>query len=156
LDPSRNMHRPGLVAKVSADFPDDRRHAIARELHAARHVEAVDRLDQPEGAELDEVVERLTAACVARRQRADEWHQLDEGCLPCATVAVAVVGDQQRIDAAGATVAVTRLTVRGRLIARRTSRCRLSLRHRQGHLRSPRTSSSVYPTPPRTNVSSGD
>ena len=79
LQAAWDVHRPGLVAEVATNLADDRRHRVARELHAAVDVEAVDRLDQPERADLDEILQRLPPAGVAVRQRAHERHELDAG-----------------------------------------------------------------------------
>ena len=48
--------------EVAPDLADDRRHRVGRELDPALELEAVDRLDQPDRADLDEVVDRLAAA----------------------------------------------------------------------------------------------
>ena len=61
LEPARHPDRPALVAEVALDLADDRRRGVRRELHAALGVEPVDRLDQADGGDLDEVVERLAA-----------------------------------------------------------------------------------------------
>ena len=78
LEAARDVHRPRLVAEVPPDLADDRRHGVARELDAAVDVEPVDGLDQPERADLDEVLERLAATRVAVRERPHERHELDE------------------------------------------------------------------------------
>jgi hypothetical protein len=91
------VHRPGFVPEVPADLADDRRHRVARELHAAVDVEAVDRLDQPERANLDEILERLAAAGVAVRQCAHERHELDESALTRLGITFAVIGAEQCI-----------------------------------------------------------
>ena len=62
LQPARDPDRPALVPEVPLDLADDRRGGVRGELDAAVEVEAVDRLDQADRADLDEVVERLAAA----------------------------------------------------------------------------------------------
>src|SRR4029453_6891432 len=58
-------------------------------------VEAVDRLDQPDRADLDEILELLAAVRVAPRERAHERHVLLDQLLPRLEVAVLVVAAQQ-------------------------------------------------------------
>ena len=62
LQPTGYADGPALVAEVPLDLADDRRGRVGGELDAALDVEAVDRLDQADGADLDEVVERLAPA----------------------------------------------------------------------------------------------
>ena len=56
-----HAHRGGAVAQVVADLARDEGRRVGGEGDAARRVEAVDRLDQADGADLREVVERLVA-----------------------------------------------------------------------------------------------
>ena len=58
-------------------------------------VEAVDRLDQPDRADLDEIVELLAAVRVAPRERANERHVLLDQLLARRQVALLVVAAQQ-------------------------------------------------------------
>ncbi len=60
LEPARHADRPATVAEVPLDLADDRGSGVGRELHPAAGVEPVDRLDQADGADLEQVVERLT------------------------------------------------------------------------------------------------
>jgi hypothetical protein len=57
---------------VPLDLADDRRGRVRRELDAAVRVEAVDRLDQADGGDLGQVVQRLTAVAEAAREMLDE------------------------------------------------------------------------------------
>jgi len=98
LEASGHVHRPRLVAEVPADLPDDGRHRIAREVDAAIDVEPVDRLDEADRSDLNEILERLAAPGIPQRERADERHELDERLVPGGLVAVPVVGDQQGVD----------------------------------------------------------
>ena len=61
LQPPRDAHRRAAVAQVVADLAGDERRRVGAEGHAAGGVEAVGRLDQADGADLREVVERLLA-----------------------------------------------------------------------------------------------
>ena len=72
LEPARDAHRPAAVAEVPLDLTDDVRRRVSRQLHPALDVEPVDRLDQADRADLDQVVELLAAVGVAPRERPDE------------------------------------------------------------------------------------
>ena len=76
LHPPGHVHAPRAIAEVTADLADDRRHGIRRELDAALELEPVDRLDQADRADLDEIVDGLAAARVPTGERANERHQL--------------------------------------------------------------------------------
>ena len=58
LHSPRHPDRPALVAEVALQLADDRRSGERRELEAAFGLEALDRLDEAERCDLDEVVER--------------------------------------------------------------------------------------------------
>jgi len=51
---------------VPLDLADDVRRRVGRQLDAPVEVEAVDRLDQADGADLDEILELLAAVRVGR------------------------------------------------------------------------------------------
>lgn len=86
LSPSRDMHHPRLVAEVAADLAEDGRCREARELAAALGIEPVDRLDEPDRADLDQIVERLSAVGIPPRKSFDQRHQVhDEGFAVGAT-----------------------------------------------------------------------
>src|SRR6266516_4067736 len=55
LQAARHPHRPALVAEVALDLADDVRRRVGRQLDPSVEVEAVDRLDQADRADLDEV-----------------------------------------------------------------------------------------------------
>src|SRR5581483_2888177 len=79
LEPPRDVHRPGAVAEMPLDLADDRRHGVRPEEDPSLEVEPVDRLDQPDRRDLDEVVELLAAARVPARDRPRERQvHLDE------------------------------------------------------------------------------
>ena len=61
------------------DLAEDRRRRVRRELQPALGIEPVDRLDQPDRADLDEIGHRLVAAGEPARQIVDQRHvQLDQ------------------------------------------------------------------------------
>ena len=97
LEAARDAHGPALVAEVALDLADDVRGRVGGQLDAAVDVEAVDRLDQADAADLDEIVELLAAVGVAPRQRADEREVLLDQLLARGEVAVLVVAAQQRL-----------------------------------------------------------
>jgi hypothetical protein len=72
LQIARDADGPRLVAEMALELPEDRRHGVARERDAARAVEAVDGVDEPEAGDLVEVVERLVRVRVARRELAGQ------------------------------------------------------------------------------------
>src|SRR5512143_2255478 len=79
------------------DLADDVRRRIGGQLDAALDVEAVDRLDQADGADLDEVLELLAAVGVAPGEGTDEGHVLLDELLPSLEVSLHVVAPQQSL-----------------------------------------------------------
>ena len=80
VQPARYVDGADVVAEVPLDLADDGRHREGRELHAAVGVEAVDRVDQPDRADLDDVLHRLVAAAEAGGRVPHEREVgLDEG-----------------------------------------------------------------------------
>src|SRR5437868_308108 len=79
------------------DLADDVRRRVGRQLDAAVEVEPVDRLDQPDRADLDEILELLAAIRVAPRQRAHERHVLLDQLLARLEIAVLVVAAQENL-----------------------------------------------------------
>ena len=74
LQPARHLDRPALVAEIALDLADDRRRGVGRKLDAAFEVEAVDRFEQSEHADLDQVVERFSAI---RELDGEESHEVE-------------------------------------------------------------------------------
>jgi hypothetical protein len=72
LQGAGDAHRPRAVAQVAPDFAQDGRHGVAGERDVAVEVEAIDRLDEPQAGDLEEIVEGLPGALVAARQGARE------------------------------------------------------------------------------------
>ena len=66
------MHRPRAVAQMPAQLAEDRRHRERRERIAALRVIALERLEQADRGDLQQVVERLGRMAVARREAARE------------------------------------------------------------------------------------
>src|SRR5207253_2154394 len=82
LQSTRHAHRPALVAEVPLDLADDVRRRVRRQLDAALEVETVDRLDQADGSDLDQILELLAAVRIAPREGANERHVLLDQLLP--------------------------------------------------------------------------
>jgi hypothetical protein len=80
---------------VVAQLPDDRRHGVRAEVRPAVLTEPVDGLDQPDGADLDEIVERLGGPGEATGERMDERQVLFDDARPGAPIASPVVGGQE-------------------------------------------------------------
>ena len=95
LHPARDVHGPAVVAEVALELAEHGRHRVGGERGLARGVEAVDRLDQPEGRDLHEVVQRLVRAPVPARHPPREREQTLHQLLPRRLIAVAVIADQQ-------------------------------------------------------------
>jgi hypothetical protein len=66
------VDRPALVAEVPLELTEDRRGGEAGEPVATAGLEAIDRLQQPQARDLDEVVDVLVGVPVAKRQLARE------------------------------------------------------------------------------------
>jgi len=88
-----------VVAVVALQLAGDRRDGERRELAAALGVEAVDRAEQPDAGDLDEVVERLGAAVVAPGQAAGEREEALDELVAGGRVAEAGVAAEQALDA---------------------------------------------------------
>ena len=124
LEPARDAHRPALVAEVALDLADDVRGRVGRQLDAAVDVEAVDRLDQADAADLDEIVELLAAVGVAPGERADEREVLLDQLLARGEVALLVVAAQQRLVGLARVTSTRSPRARSPCAARPTSRRR--------------------------------
>ena len=69
---ARDADRAAAVSEVTLDLADDVRHRESRELDAARGLEPVDRLDEADGADLDEILQTFATMCVTPCKREDE------------------------------------------------------------------------------------
>jgi hypothetical protein len=95
LQVARWSHGPRLVAEVALDLAEHRGHRERRERDAAVGVEAVDGLQQPEGGDLHDVLERLGLAPVAQRDLPREAHEALDELLTSTLVAVLLEPDEQ-------------------------------------------------------------
>jgi hypothetical protein len=80
---------------MPAQLPDDRRHGIRAEVVASILAEPVHGLDEPDRADLDEVVDRFERAGEATGERMDEGQVLLDHPRARPMVASAVVRRQQ-------------------------------------------------------------
>jgi len=87
-----------VVAVVALQLAGDRGDGERRELAPALGVEAVDRAEQPDAGDLDEVVERLGAAVVAPREAAGERQEALDEFVAGGEVAEARVTAEQALD----------------------------------------------------------
>lgn len=80
LEAARDADRPALVAEVPFDLADDGGGGVRGELDAALRVEAVHGLDQADGGDLGQIVQRLATVAEAPGQMLDEREvHTDEG-----------------------------------------------------------------------------
>ena len=96
LDVAGHVHRPAPVAEVALELAEDRGDGEGREGGAALGVEAVDRLDQADARDLDQVVERLGAARVPGREPPRERHEALDQLLADGRRGILGVAAQQR------------------------------------------------------------
>ena len=89
------MERPRAVAEVALDLADDRRYRVRRELHLALRVEALDREQQADRADLDEVLLRLPAPGVPGGEALHQRHVAVDELLAGLLVAGAIRLDQR-------------------------------------------------------------
>ena len=67
LQAAWRAYRPGAIAEVAFDLAQDRRYRIAREGVARLRVIPVDRFDESQRGDLDEVIKRFARSSVAQR-----------------------------------------------------------------------------------------
>src|SRR5436190_11899340 len=99
LEPARDAHRPPAVAEVALDLADDVRRRVGGQLDAAVEIEAVDRLDQADGADLHQVLELLAAVRITPGEGAHERHVLLDQLLARREVTLGVVAAKQDLVA---------------------------------------------------------
>src|SRR6476661_4084641 len=115
LEPARDAYRPALVAEVALDLPADVRRRIRREREAAVDVETIERLDQPDRTDLDEVIELLAAVGITARERTNERHVPLDQLFARLQVAAFVVPAQQ--DFVGLVQLLPPFTVSSRFVS---------------------------------------
>jgi hypothetical protein len=96
LQRARRAHRPGAVAEVALDLTGDRRHGVGGERHAACRIEAIDGVDEADGGNLQQVLERVASRREAQRDAARERQEALDELLPGDRVARAVVALEER------------------------------------------------------------
>ena len=91
LQVARDADGPALVAEVALELAEDGGHRERGEGGRPVRLEPVDRLQQAQRGDLDEVVERLAAALVAPRELARERQEACDERFPGRGVAVPVI-----------------------------------------------------------------
>ncbi len=71
---ARHPHRPDSVAEVALELAEDRRRGKGGEGDAALGVEAIDRVEQAEVGDLEQIVEGLAGAAVAQGKPLGKGH----------------------------------------------------------------------------------
>ena len=97
LQAARHAQGPDAVAEVAAQLAEDRRPGEGGERHPALGVVALERRDEAEARDLDQVVARLDAAAVAHREAAGEGQEAAHELLARALVAGLGVAAQQLV-----------------------------------------------------------
>ena len=95
LQAARDAQGPDAVAEVAAQLAEDRRPGEGRERDAALGVVALQRRDEPEAGDLEQVVAGLDSAAVAHREAAGERQEAAHELLARVLVARARVVAQQ-------------------------------------------------------------
>jgi hypothetical protein len=78
---ARDAQGPGAVTEVTAELTEDRRHGEAGERRLPFGVEAVDRIQEADGSDLLEVVDRLRGVAVAGGEPVREREVALDHCL---------------------------------------------------------------------------
>jgi hypothetical protein len=113
LQAAGHAHRPRAVAQVAPDLAHHGRHGVAGERDVAAEVEAIDRLEEPEAGDLEEIVDRLAGVLVAARQGAREGQEALHEHVAVDRVAPLEVALKQRPVGAQAPRATPSLAHRG-------------------------------------------
>src|SRR5947208_4871913 len=95
LEVAWDPYRPGPVTEMALELAQDRRDGVAGEGDVAIGVEAVDRLDEPERRDLEEVLERLLGALVAARELARQRQEALDERLARGGVALALLAQKE-------------------------------------------------------------
>src|SRR5215204_6576120 len=95
LQATGDPHRPALVTEVTFDLTEDVRGRVGGELDLPVYIEAVHRLYQADGGDLDQIVQGLTAACELAGQELGQGKLFLDDPLACVLVVVLVVAHEQ-------------------------------------------------------------
>jgi hypothetical protein len=98
LDPAGNVDRPAAVAEVALELTEHRRRGKTREGEAAVGIEALNRFEQADVGDLNEVVERLASRVVAAGDRAHERLIADDELLDDRPVCGRAMAREQLAD----------------------------------------------------------
>src|SRR5919107_2310876 len=95
LQTAGDAHRPALVTEVAFDLPEDVWGCVGGELDFPVYIEAVHRLYQADGGDLDQIVQGLPAACELAGQKLGQGKLFLDDPLAGILVAVLVIAHQQ-------------------------------------------------------------
>src|SRR5215210_7928858 len=95
LQTAGDAHRPALVTEVAFDLPEDVRGRVGGKLDFPVYVEAVHRLYQADGGDLDQIVQGLPAACELAGQELGQRKLFLDDPLAGVLLAVLVIAYEQ-------------------------------------------------------------
>src|SRR5215207_9175983 len=95
LQATGDPHRSTLVTEVAFDLAEDVRGRVGGELDLPVYIEAVHRLDQADGGDLDQIVQRLPATCELAGQKLGQGKLLLDDPLAGVLVTVLVIAHEQ-------------------------------------------------------------
>ena len=98
LEVARGAHGPALVAEVALELAQDRRRRKGRERDAAIGIEAVDRLQQPERRDLDEILGLRVVMPVALGEVPGERQELGRQRVACRDITMVAIALEQTAD----------------------------------------------------------
>jgi len=103
LQVARDVKRPALVAEVALQLAEDRRRGVAGKAGTTARLVAVDRLQEPDVGDLDQILDRLVRVRVAQRQVAGEREEPLDQLPPSGQVARPGVADEELLFGAAGT-----------------------------------------------------
>src|ERR671920_1143406 len=95
LQTAGDPHRPALVTEVAFDLAEDVRGRVGGELDLPVYIEAVHRLYQADGGDLDQIVQGLPAACELAGQKLSQGKLFLDDPLAGVLVPLLVVAHEQ-------------------------------------------------------------
>ena len=95
LGAARDVDRPAKITEVALELSEDRRHGEGGEGGTAGQVIAVDRLDQAEARNLQEVIERLAGSAVATGKLAGEGKEALNELVAGLTISALLPADKE-------------------------------------------------------------
>src|SRR5579864_7071274 len=78
LKAPRNLDGPALVPKVALYLTDNRWRGVGRKFHTTVEIEPINRFEQTHGADLNQIIERLSAVGKLHREIAHQIQMRDD------------------------------------------------------------------------------